>query len=98
MDKAFWASHGGLQKCLCARASTNEQLTLATQNRAIREYAARRGRRIALQVRDVSSGAVPREAREEVLEATRRREIDLVLVLPSEPVGAVRRGFRRCRW
>src|SRR3954469_3950137 len=35
---------------------------------------------IALQVREVNSGTVRREAREKVLEAARRREIDLVLV------------------
>ena len=33
-----------------------------------------------LQVREVNSGAVRREAREKLLEAARRREIDLVLV------------------
>ena len=46
----------------------------------MREYAARRGWTIALQVREVNSGAARREAREKVLEAARRREIDLVLV------------------
>ena len=65
---------------LYARVSTIDQQTLAMQNRAMREYAARRGWTIALQVRDVNSGAVKREAREKVLEAARRREIDLVLV------------------
>ena len=65
---------------LYARVSTNDQQTLAMQNRAMREYAARRGWTIVLQVRDVNSGAVRREAREKVLEAARRREIDLVLV------------------
>ena len=50
------------------------------QNRAMWEYAARRGWTIALQVREVSSGATKREARKKVLEAARRREIDLVLV------------------
>jgi putative DNA-invertase from lambdoid prophage Rac len=63
-----------------ARVSTNDQQTLAMQNRAMRDYAARRGWTIALQVREVNSGAVRREAREKVLEAARRREIDLVLV------------------
>src|ERR1051326_3862092 len=53
---------------LYARVSTNDQQTLAMQNRAMREYAVRRGWTIALQ------------AREKVLEAARRREIDLVLV------------------
>src|SRR6516162_5706515 len=65
---------------LYARVSTNDQQTLAMQNRAMREYAARRGWTIALQVREVNSGAVRREAREKILEAARRREIDLVLV------------------
>jgi DNA invertase Pin-like site-specific DNA recombinase len=50
------------------------------QNRAMREYAARRGWTIAIQVREVNSGAVRREARERLLEAARRREIDVVLV------------------
>ncbi len=66
---------------LYARVSTNDQQTLAMQNRAMREYAARRGWTIAMQVREVNSGAgAKREAREKVLEAARRREIDVVLV------------------
>jgi putative DNA-invertase from lambdoid prophage Rac len=69
-----------LRAGLYARVSTNDQQTLAMQNRAMREYAVRRGWMIALQVREVNSGAARREAREKVLEAARRREIDLVLV------------------
>src|SRR5215475_4549354 len=65
---------------LYARVSTNDQQTLAMQNRAMREYAIRRGWTIALQLREVNSGAVKREAREKVLESARRREIDVVLV------------------
>ena len=65
---------------LYARVSTNGQQTLAMQNRAMREYAARRGWTVALQVREVNSGAAKREAREKLLEAARRRQIDLVLV------------------
>ena len=65
---------------LYARVSTNDQQTLAMQNRAMREYAGRRGWMIALQVREVGSGAAVREARERLLEAARRREIDIVLV------------------
>ena len=65
---------------LYARVSTNDQQTLAMQKRALREYAARRGWTIALQVREVNSGAARREDREKLLEAARRREIDLVLV------------------
>jgi len=65
---------------LYARVSTNDQQTLAMQNRAMREYATRRGWMVALQVREVGSGAAKREARERLLEAARRREIDVVLV------------------
>ncbi len=69
-----------LRAGLYARVSTNDQQTLAMQNRAMREYAARRGWTIALQVREVNSGAAKREARGKLLEAARRREIDVVLV------------------
>lgn len=69
-----------LRAGLYARVSTNDQQTLAMQNRAMREYAARRGWTIALQVREVNSGTARREAREKLLEAARRREIDVVLV------------------
>src|SRR6516165_4814700 len=69
-----------LRAGLYARVSTNDQQTLAMQNRAMREYTARRGWIIALQIREVNSGATRREAREKLLEAARRREIDVVLV------------------
>jgi putative DNA-invertase from lambdoid prophage Rac len=65
---------------LYARISTNDQQTLAMQSRAMREYAARRGWIVAIHVREVGSGAAKREARERLLEAARRREIDVVLV------------------
>jgi DNA invertase Pin-like site-specific DNA recombinase len=65
---------------LYARVSTNDQQTLPMQLRALREYAARRGWTIATQVREVNSGSVRREAREQLMEAARRREIDIVLV------------------
>src|SRR3954463_1863064 len=65
---------------LYARVSTNDQQTLPMQSRAMREYTARRGWTIAVQVREVGSGAAKREAREKLLEAARRREIDVVLV------------------
>ena len=65
---------------LYARVSTNDQQTLPMQSRAMREYAARRGWTIAMQIREVGSGAAQRQAREKLLEAARRREIDVVLV------------------
>ncbi len=65
---------------LYARVSTQDQQTLPMQNRAMREYAARRGWSIAMQVKEVGSGATQRQLREKLLEAARRREIDVVLV------------------
>jgi putative DNA-invertase from lambdoid prophage Rac len=65
---------------LYARVSTNDQQTLSMQSRAMREYADRRGWTIAVQVREVGSGAAKRVAREKLLAAARRRELDVVLV------------------
>jgi DNA invertase Pin-like site-specific DNA recombinase len=50
------------------------------QNRAMREYAARRSWTVAMQVKEVGSGAIQRQLREKLLEAARRREIDVVVV------------------
>jgi len=65
---------------LYARVSTNDQQTIPLQIRALREYAVRRGWTIALQVKEVGSGAAERQLREKLLESARRREIDVVLV------------------
>jgi predicted site-specific integrase-resolvase len=65
---------------LYARVSTFDQHTIPLQIRALREYAARRGWTIAIQVKEVGSGAGQRELREKLLEAARRRDIDVVLV------------------
>jgi putative DNA-invertase from lambdoid prophage Rac len=65
---------------LYARVSTNDQQTVPLQIRALREYAIRRGWTIALQVKEVGSGASERQLREKLLEAAHRREIDVVLV------------------
>ena len=53
---------------LYARVSTNDQQTLSMQSRAMRDYAGRRGWTIAVNVREVGSGAAKREAREKLLE------------------------------
>jgi DNA invertase Pin-like site-specific DNA recombinase len=65
---------------LYTRVSTLDQHTIPLQIRALREYAARRGWTIAMQVKEVGSGASQREQREKLLGAARRREIDVVLV------------------
>jgi len=65
---------------LYARVSTNDQQTIPLQIRALREYTARRGWTVAMQVKEISSGASARELREQIVEAARRRDIDVVLV------------------
>ena len=65
---------------LYARVSTNDQQTLPMQNRALRDYAARRGWTIVMQVKEVGSGATQRQMREKLIDAARRRDIDVVLV------------------
>ena len=65
---------------LYARVSTHDQQTLPLQMRVMREYAAKRGWTIAVQIKEVGSGAVERELREKLMAAARRREIDVVLV------------------
>jgi DNA invertase Pin-like site-specific DNA recombinase len=65
---------------LYARVSTHDQQTLSLQMRAMREYAAKRGWTIAVQIKEVGSGATERELRENLMAAARRREIDVVLV------------------
>jgi putative DNA-invertase from lambdoid prophage Rac len=65
---------------LYARVSMQDQQTLPMQSRAMRDYAARRGWTIAMQVKEVGSGATQRQLREKLLEAARHREIDVVLV------------------
>jgi DNA invertase Pin-like site-specific DNA recombinase len=63
-----------------ARVSTIDQQTIPLQMRALRDYAARRGWTVVLQVREIGSGASARELRERIVEAARRRQIDVVLV------------------
>jgi len=65
---------------LYARVSTHDQQTLPLQMRAMREYASKRGWTVAIQIKEVGSGAVERELREQLLAAARRGEIDVVLV------------------
>ena len=65
---------------LYARVSTNDQQTIPMQIRAMLEYAAKRGWTVVAQVKEIGSGASQRQLREQLLEAARRREIDVVLV------------------
>ena len=69
-----------LRAGLYARVSTNDQQTLPMQLRALRDYTARRGWTVTMQVKEVGSGAKQRQMREKLIDAARRREIDVVLV------------------
>jgi hypothetical protein len=66
---------------LYARVSTNDQQIIPLQIRALRDYAVHRSWMIAMQMKELGSGASERKLREKLLEAARRREIDVVLVL-----------------
>ncbi|MBK8225289.1 MAG: recombinase family protein [Candidatus Obscuribacter sp.] len=63
-----------------ARVSTNEQRTLPMQLKALRKYVRARNWKVALEVEDIGSGVKERKKREQVMDAARRREIDVVLV------------------
>jgi DNA invertase Pin-like site-specific DNA recombinase len=69
-----------LRAGLYARISTHDQQTLSLQRRAMRDYAARRGWIVAIEVKEIGSGASVRELRQKLLDAARRRDIDVVLV------------------
>jgi DNA invertase Pin-like site-specific DNA recombinase len=65
---------------LYARVSTHDQQTLPLQIKAMREYAIHRDWKIAVEVKEVGSGALQRLKREELLAAVRRRELDAIVV------------------
>lgn len=65
---------------LYARVSPHDQQTLPMQLTAMREYAKRRGWKIAIEEKEVGSGAKTRPKREELLRAARRRDVDAIVV------------------
>lgn len=69
-----------LRAGLYARVSTHDQKTLPLQHRAMRAYAATRGWTIAVEIKEIGSGASVRELRQKLLDAARRRDIDVVVV------------------
>jgi putative DNA-invertase from lambdoid prophage Rac len=70
-----------LRAALYARVSTHDQQTIPMQMRAMcMGIASRRGWTISLQVKEIGSGTSEREHREKLMEAGRRRQIDVVLV------------------
>lgn len=59
---------------------------------AMREYARNRGWEVAVEVKDVGSGAALRQKREELIAAAKRRDIDLVCGLAARPLGTLLSG------
>lgn len=65
---------------LYARVSTTDQQSLSLQLEAMKTYVKNRKWSIALEIKDVGSGANQRPQRELLLAAARRREIEVVMV------------------
>lgn len=63
-----------------ARISTNDQQTLSLQIKAMQEYARKRGWQPTIEIKEVGSGSINRPKREKLMQAARKREIDLVIV------------------
>jgi putative DNA-invertase from lambdoid prophage Rac len=78
--RVFGQGEKALRAGLYARVSTHDQQTLPMQLAAMRDYAQKRGWQIAVEVKDVGSGATLRQKREELLAAARKRELDMVVV------------------
>ena len=69
-----------MKAALYARVSTHDQQTLAMQTQAMQAYATNRGWHVAMQVEETSSGVKERKQRERIIQAARRREIDVIVV------------------
>ena len=73
VKRVFGQGETKLRAGLYARVSTHDQQTLPMQLAAMREYSRKRGWTIAVEVRDVGSGADLRQKREDLLAAARCR-------------------------
>lgn len=69
-----------MRAALYARVSTHDQQTLTLQTAAMYEFATRRRWDVVMQVEETSSGVKERELRAQILQAARRREIDVIVV------------------
>src|SRR5712691_6625694 len=65
---------------LSARVSTHAQHTLPLQREATYHYVTSRGWRVVENIEDIGSGVAERPHREVLLQATRRRELDAIVV------------------
>ena len=65
---------------LYARVSTHDQNTLSMQMHKMEQYAKSRNWQIVLRIEDIGSGISDRPKRELIINAARRRDIDVILV------------------
>ena len=79
-NEVFGQGGRPLRAGLYARVSAAHQQTIPMQLRQMREYAKRRRWSIAITMQEVKSGAKQRPQRNAVMDAARRRELDVVVV------------------
>lgn len=77
-----------MRAALYTRVSTHDQQALPMQLSAMRQYVRKRGWVTAFEVKEVGSGGVLRQKREELLAAARRREVDVIIVWCLDRWGA----------
>jgi DNA invertase Pin-like site-specific DNA recombinase len=65
---------------LYARISTHDQKTLSLQISQMKKYVSRRGWTVAVEIKDICSGAKERPKREEILKLARQGKIDHIIV------------------
>lgn|ERR1017187_2795757 len=90
--RVFGQGEKTLRAGLYARVSTHDQQTLPMQLTAMREHARKRGWAIAVEIKDVGSGASLRQKREDLLDLARRRQVDLVVVWRLDRWGTIAGG------
>ena len=69
-----------MRAALYARVSTRDQQTLPMQLQIMKEYVKNRGWDTVMQIEETSSGIKERKKRETILNAAKRREIDVIVV------------------
>ncbi len=69
-----------MRAALYARISTYDQQTLSMQLNTMQEYALNRGWSVVMEIEETSSGVKKREKKEFILQAAKRREIDVIVV------------------
>ena len=69
-----------MKAALYARVSTHDQQTLPIQVSAMREYVQKRNWQVEMCIEDIASGVKDREKRKQILQAARRREVDVIVV------------------